>query len=137
MTSPTARTLQLLRRLGYHAEPVERWLPGARVRKDLLGCIDVLGLRPGSPVFGVQCTSDDHTAARLKKAVALPQLRTWLACGCAFEVWGWHRRGGRWQVRRVAVRGADLQPVDLTPRPRRQKRQRSLFDGLVPRETDP
>jgi hypothetical protein len=108
--TPTARTLKLLRRQGYLAETVERWLPGVNVRKDLLGCIDVLALRPGSPILGVQATSHSNVAARVKKAVALPGLQVWLACGCVFQVWGWKLQNGKWQVRQVEVRGEDLAP---------------------------
>jgi hypothetical protein len=123
--------LALLRKQGFAAEIVERWVPGANVRRDLFRCIDIIALRPGSPILGVQATSGSNVAARLKKAVALPGLKVWLNCGCAFQVWGWQLQGGRWRVRQVAVRGEDLQPLDLTPRPRRRGGQKTLFDGLA------
>ncbi len=135
--SPTARTLGLLRQQGYTAGVVERWLPFARngqgARSDLFGAFDVLAIRAGFPVLAVQCSSSGGIAARLKKLRALPAVRIWLACGCQAEVWGWAQHDGRWVVRRVALSPGDLEPVDLTPRPRprRQRsgeRQQELFE---------
>ena len=45
------------------------------------------------------------------KAQALPALRVWLAAGCAFEVWSWAKRKGRWCCRRQALTPADLLAV--------------------------
>jgi hypothetical protein len=112
-TTPTQRTLALLRAEGYTAEVVEKRLPRCFITRDLFGCIDVLAVRPGSPPLGVQCTTRTNQAARLTKAVALPELRTWLASGTVFEVWGWAKVGARgkakrWQVNRRPVPLADL-----------------------------
>jgi hypothetical protein len=105
--SPTQRTLRLLRAEGWAAEVVERWLPGANVRRDLFGCVDVVAVRPGQ-VLGVQCCTAGDVSKRLDKARACPGLRDWLASGAVFAVWGWSKRGPRgqrktWQVRRVAL----------------------------------
>jgi hypothetical protein len=105
--SPTARTLRLLRAEGWAAEVVERWLPGANVRRDLFGCVDVVAVRPGE-ILGVQCCTAGDVSKRARKARAGPGLRAWLGAGCAFEVWGWAKRGPRggrkvWQVRKVAL----------------------------------
>jgi hypothetical protein len=108
MSSPTQRTLRALRRQGYLAAVCERWSPFARVRCDLFGFADVLAVRAGAPVLAVQATSASNHAARVRKAQALPALRTWLAAGCAFEVWSWAKRRGRWAVRRQALTPADL-----------------------------
>jgi len=130
-TSPTSRTVEALRAEGWTCEVVERWLPRCRIRRDLFHCGDVLAVKPGAGVLMVQATSDDHVAHRIAKSRALPELRAFLAAGsCRFEVWGWSRRNGKWRVRRVELRGEDLLAADLTPRPRRRKRQRSLFDSL-------
>src|SRR5208282_1305404 len=128
--TPTARSLALLRRSGYVADVVERWIPGANVRRDLFGCIDVLAVRPAArAILAVQATTSDHLAHRLDKARKLPALAAWLRAGGAFEVWGWARRGKRWHVRRVAVRSEDLAAVVLEAPPRRRKgeRQGELF----------
>jgi hypothetical protein len=135
--TPTALSLQLLRREGFMADVVERLLPHARVRKDLFGFGDVLAVMPGEALLAVQATSGSNVAARLAKAKALPALRIWL--GHRFGVWGWQLRSGRWTVRRVAFRAEDLVPVELTPRPRPRRatwgeRQGSLFDGEAGRD---
>jgi hypothetical protein len=131
--SPTARTLAYLRRLGYAATVVERWLPRVRRRRDAFGA-DVLAAHPGDGVvLLVQATTDAHVAARLDKARQLPEVAAWLNAGGQWECWGWSCRAGRWRVRRVALRPADLAAVvvEAPPRRRRGGRQRGLFDGLI------
>jgi hypothetical protein len=80
--TPTARTLALLRRQGYIAAVVERWLPGANRRSDVWGFGDVLAADPaGRVVLLVQATTADHLAARLTKARRRPELAAWLRAG--------------------------------------------------------
>ena len=43
-SSPTQRSLKLLRDEGYTAQVVERWNPHARVRQDLFGVIDTAAM---------------------------------------------------------------------------------------------
>jgi hypothetical protein len=122
-----------LRRLGYLAAVVERWIPGANVRRDLFGFADVLAVHPRDRQFLlVQATTRDHAANRLAKARARPELLAWLKAGGRFEVQGWTRRAGRWQVRVISVRPEDLAGVILAGpprrgRPRRGERQQTLF----------
>jgi hypothetical protein len=136
--SPTARTLAHLRRLGFTAGLVERWVPHRDIRVDLFGIGDVLGVHPRDrSVLLVQCTSDAHVADRLKRVQARPELPALLAAGVAVEVWGWSLRAGRWCVRRVALRAEVLAAVVIEAPPRRRRarrgeRQRGLFDGLEP-----
>jgi hypothetical protein len=131
--TPTARSLDLLRQSGYLAEPVERWLPGANLRRDLFHVGDVLAVHPHrQPAFLlVQATTRGHVQARLDKARCRPELAVWLRAGGAFEVWGWFCTGKRWDVRRVGVQAGDLAAVPLTRTPRRTRtpRQRDLFAG--------
>lgn len=77
------------------AQVVEKRVPFRNVTQDLFGCIDILAVKPGSPVLGVQATSRSNQSARFKKSVALPELRTWLETGCEFQVWGWGLVGAR------------------------------------------
>jgi hypothetical protein len=119
--SPTARTLTLLRRRGFLADVVERWIPRANVRRDLFGFIDLAAIAGGQAgVLGVQATTIGHMAHRLAKARGLPALKVWLAAGNRFEVWGWARRGGRWRVKIVSIRPEDLAAV-LIEAPRRRR----------------
>ena len=106
-SSPTARTLALLRQEGWTAQVVERWNPYAKVRHDLFACIDVLAIN-GSVVLGVQATSGSNVSARLSKIASLPSAALWKASGGLLEVWGWRKVGKqgerkRWEVRRVAL----------------------------------
>jgi hypothetical protein len=129
--SPTARSLVLLRRDGWLVQVVEHFNHFSKRRADLFGFADVLAVLPGAGVLAVQATSAANHSARIRKALSLPALRTWLRAGCRFEVWSWGKRDGRWAVRKTAIGAADLRPVDLTPRPRRRRKERSLFDGLA------
>jgi hypothetical protein len=130
--TPTARSLLLLRREGYIAAPVERWLPHVHCRRDLFGFADVLAFHPRDRLFLlVQATTAAHVADRLAKARARPALALWLRAGGAFEVHGWAKRGDRWHVKRVGISPEDLAGVILeSPRHWRRKRgerQRELF----------
>jgi hypothetical protein len=133
--TPTARTLALLRRRGFTAAVVEKWVAQAGIRKDLFGCIDVLAVHPRDKVIvGVQATSASNVSHRLAKARALPELAAWLRAGGSFEVWGWVQQGRRWQVKIVAVRAEDLAAVVVqAPRRRRggpKRESADLFAGL-------
>lgn len=98
--TPTQRTLKLMRDRGYHAEVVERWIPGANIRRDFAGIIDVLCLGEDE-IVGVQATSASNVSARVKKiaeAETLPILRR---AGVRVLVHGWVKRGRFWVVREV------------------------------------
>ena len=116
--TPTARTLAELRRAGYLAEVVEKRLPKCFITRVLFGCIDVLAVRAGE-VLAVQTTSGSNAAARVKKALALPQLRTLLESGIRFEVWSWRlsARSHRWELTRKPLRLADLDLGPVLPLP--------------------
>jgi hypothetical protein len=130
--TPTAWTLALLRREGFIAAVVERWIPGANKRADVWGFGDVLAANPAARVvLIVQATTADHVAARLTKARGRPELAAWLKAGGAFEVHGWCRRGGRWHVRRVAVRPEDLAAVEVQALPRRRRPRKGERQGLL------
>lgn len=92
MMSPTARTLALLRSQGYHADVVEKWLPGGRVRRDWGGWGDVLAAGDRG-ILMVQATTKPHISDRVRKAVSLLSLVKWLRGGGRAEVWGWYCTG--------------------------------------------
>lgn len=103
MSSPTVRSLALLRKRGYYAEVVERWLPFARVRKDFAGFIDILALRPGE-VLGVQTTSDSNVSARVNKITEHDNWPTVQQAGIRVTVHGWKKNAkGRWECREVEL----------------------------------
>src|SRR4051812_39168715 len=100
MTSPTQLTLERLREDGYHPEVCERWIPGARIRKDLWGFTDVLAIRE-EQILAVQCTSLSNVASRIRKIEASPLLGLIRKAGIAIEVWGWSKKDGEWRLRKV------------------------------------
>jgi hypothetical protein len=132
MASPTSLTLDLLRRSGFVADVVEKWLTRVNRRRDLFGFGDVLGIDRKAPgVLIVQATSLAHVKDRLAKARSRPELAAWLRAGGRFEVHGWAKRGGRWRVKIIAVRGEDLEPVIMLQPPRgkgQRPREPDLFD---------
>jgi len=97
--SPTARALQQLRREGWLAEVVERFIPGARVRRDLFGFADILAIKADHPgCLGIQVTTTGHMADRYAKMTSEPvvgRLRVWLAASNRVEIWGWSKKGPR------------------------------------------
>jgi len=110
--SPTARTLKELRDNGWTAEVVERWNPYARIRQDLFNVIDIVAIKPGCGIMGVQATSGGNVSARVKKAEAEPKLAAWLNSGGRFSVCGWAKRGPRggrktWEPRWVELPSKD------------------------------
>lgn len=139
--SPTSRTLKFLRQAGWTADIVERWIPAPNdnrdekrgpsgFRRDLFGFADIIAVWPaGKEILLIQATSAANVSARLEKSRQQLTLRAWLGAGGRFEVWGWHKADGRWQVRRVEVRGEELAGVELTPKRPRQKKtqQKTLF----------
>lgn len=128
MATPTARTLAELRKQGYVAAVVERWLPKVDLRKDLFGCIDVLachGLTAGC--LGVQATTRENVMHRVEKAAKQIELRTFLQAGNRFEVWGWEQRGGKWTHLVYPVTLRELAGIIVMPKRRKKDRQKALF----------
>ncbi|HEV3142432.1 MAG TPA: hypothetical protein VGZ47_00950 [Gemmataceae bacterium] len=100
----TARMLNALRRLGFAADVCERWIPQANNRKDLFGILDIVAIRRGDTgVLGIQARTVLKLSARRQKAQAATALRTGLAVGNRFEIWGWSERNGRWEARYEAL----------------------------------
>ena len=104
MTSPTARSLALLRKEGWTAQVVEKFNQFAMVRVDLFGCIDIVAIKTGNPgVLGIQATSRGNMSTRIKKIMALPEARLWVECSNKLEVWGWDKYKKHWRVRREII----------------------------------
>lgn len=112
--TPTARTLMALRAMGYTVAVVERWNPHARIRQDLFGFGDIIGIGDGyAGCFMVQACAGASHAARKAKMIAEPLLREWLRFGNRACVMSWSKRGARgkrklWEVRRERITMADL-----------------------------
>lgn len=98
MPSPTEKSLALLRAQGYTAEVVEKWLQGPKLRKDLYGFIDILGMRPcprygdqeTARILAVQCTTLGAYQEHVKKLQDKAELvLRWIMSGGSFEMWCW------------------------------------------------
>lgn len=94
-TSPTQRSLAELRKRGFYAEIVERWVawPPPGHRKDLAGFLDVIVFTPGA-VMGIQCCAGASHAARAKKIREHPNFPK-VAEAMQVWVWSWSKRGER------------------------------------------
>lgn len=99
--TPTSRTLKYLRDDGWTAEVVEKWIPGANIRKDLFGFIDVMAIRDDE-TLAVQVTSGGNVSARIKKIEDIETLAAVRKAGWGIEVHGWRKNAkGRYQLRIV------------------------------------
>ena len=99
--TPTQRSLKHLRAAGYTAEVVEKWVPGANIRRDLLGFIDVLAIRE-TEVVGVQATSGSNVASRIAKIAEHANVGAVRKAGIRILVHGWRKAAnGRWTLREV------------------------------------
>jgi hypothetical protein len=103
MTSPTQRSLKLLRERGLRAEVTERWNQWAKVRQDLFGIIDIVAIGD-KQTFGVQTTSYSNMSARVKKiqdSDAYPLLKE---AGWNIIVHGWKKnKSNRWEVKETIL----------------------------------
>jgi hypothetical protein len=112
MSSPTQRSLALLRKQGYIAQVVEKYNAFSGKKNDLFGCIDILAVKAGE-ILGVQTTSADNVSARVRKSLSEPRLKVWFEAGGLFVVHGWGLRGKRgerklWRARIVELTLNDL-----------------------------
>jgi hypothetical protein len=97
--TPTELTLRALREDGYLVQVVEHWVPGANIRRDLWGFVDVLGLR-GEETLAVQCTSYSNVPARVRKITDSEHLPRVREARWRIEVHGWAKEKNRWVLKR-------------------------------------
>ena len=98
MASPTERSLKKMRDDGYLVAVVERWNPHARIRQDLFGIIDLLGIKDGE-TLAVQTTTLSNMKARILKiseseATPIIRLANW-----KIEVHGWRKLKSGWECK--------------------------------------
>lgn len=118
--SPTQRTLEHCRKLGWDAGVVERWNMHARVRHDLFGFVDIVALDPRTGLRMIQATTTDHMQERINKIEGdadLARIARSLGVRCAVEVWGWAKRGAHgkrklWTLRRALKVGDEWYDYD-------------------------
>jgi hypothetical protein len=90
--SPTQRTLAALKDDGWECAVVEKWIPRARVRKDLFGVIDIIAIGGARGILGVQSTGQDY-AGHYKKMMTekAQECLRWLQSGGGLELWSWRK----------------------------------------------
>ena len=107
-STPMVMSLDMLRKLGYYAEPVEHrpYFPGmerSTTTRDLLGFADILALR--EHVLLVQTTSRSNVSAHMKKIQASVAFEPCRRAGVLVHVHGWDVGGV--QVTDMTARDAD------------------------------
>jgi len=101
-TSPTQLTLKKLRAEGWTAAITEHWNSFVKIRQDLFGIVDVLGIGEGGTI-AVQTTSDSNLSARVKKMAECEHIGAMRKAGWTIHAHGWKKVKNRWQVRVVDV----------------------------------
>lgn len=101
MSSPTQRSLALMRERGYTCAVVERWNPYAKIRQDLFGFVDVLCIGEPGDTVGVQATSYSNVSSRVAKIADAEHWPAVNRVGWRVVVQGWRKVKGRWAVREV------------------------------------
>jgi hypothetical protein len=102
-SSPTTRSLKLMRDRGFYSEVVERYNSFTRTRHDLYGFIDILCLGEGV-VIGVQTTSYSNMTARIKKIKEHENYPIVEKAGITIVVQGWKKnKSNRWEVKEVVI----------------------------------
>jgi hypothetical protein len=130
--TPTARTLDALRRTGYIACVVERWIESKGIRVDAFNFADILAARPADRrITLIQATTLPNVSARITKIRSKPEASAWIKSGGIIEVWGWIKRGNRWRVKIVDLHADGLEAVFLAKpgrKPRGEWKPATLFD---------
>ena len=98
-SSPTQRALWHLRDDGWTAQVVERWNQYAKVRQDLFGVIDIVAMREGTGILGVQATSGSNHSTRVKKIIASTEAHVWVKSGAELWVMSFEKKKGRYITR--------------------------------------
>jgi hypothetical protein len=94
VSSPTQRSLKLLRNAGYICHIVEKYNSFTRTRSDVYGFGDILACKASqNGSYLVQTTSRANLNARINKIMAIPEAVIWLRAGNGILVHGWSKMG--------------------------------------------
>lgn len=105
-TTPTQRSLRLLRAQGYRVAITEHWNSFVKRRQDLFGFIDLLAI--DAPMMAIQTTSGTNVSARVAKILESDAAREWIEAGHRIIVHGWAKRGHRGAVKRWECREVEI-----------------------------
>jgi len=103
-TSPTTRSEQLLSQLGYVTDRCEMRVT-SRIKRDLFGMFDLIAIAPGTTI-GVQVTTSNNVAARVRKILDSEHAEDWLRACNRIHVHGWYRskKTMSWVCNRTIIR---------------------------------
>lgn len=90
MSSPTQRTLKVLRDEGWLVAVVEKWNNHVNQRIDLFGFIDIIAIRENE-TLAVQATSYSHSSDRKKKIISHMNYKLVKQAKWRVEVWAWQK----------------------------------------------
>lgn len=112
MSSPTRRTLELVRKLGYQVDVVERYNSFVKRRFDFVGCIDLIAFSLDDTV-GIQATSSSNRVSRLEKLLSNENAKLWASAPHRklwLVTWGKRKKGNRslWTERIDEIRVEDF-----------------------------
>lgn len=113
--SPTQRTLKWLREDGFKVGITEKWNPHAKIRQDLFGFIDLVAVKSGHGILGVQTTSGANHSTRRQKILESEEAHLWLACGGHIAVVSWAKQGARGKRKVWTMRWEELNLSDFGP----------------------
>lgn len=104
--TPTERSLAHLRKEGFTVQKVERWQSffgrttggghaGAGrggLRIDLFGCIDLIAMKQGQGIVGIQCGAISGHSGHVRKILEEPRAKEWIQCGGRLIVHSWGKQ---------------------------------------------
>jgi hypothetical protein len=90
VSSPTQRSLKLLRSDGWICAIVEKWNPHAKIRQDMFGFIDIICIR-GNETLAVQACAYGGVSDRIKKIEEAEMVGAVREAGWQIRVIGWRK----------------------------------------------
>jgi len=98
--SPTARSLDKLRKEGWNPWVVEVFNHFTKTRRDLWNVGDIIAYKDHE-ILLVQATSKSNVSARVKKITESEHIDGLRDAGFRIEVWGWGKVKNRWNCKVV------------------------------------
>lgn len=77
---------------GYEVGLVERFNWITKRRNDLFGCIDMIAIRSGFSVLGIQNCAFARLQDHVRKCTVEPRIKTWILTGSRFLILAWDKR---------------------------------------------
>lgn len=111
-TTPTQRSLAMLRKQGKTCAVTEHWNSFVKRRQDLFGFVDVIAI--DEKMIAIQTTSGTNVAARVEKIKSLDTAKDWLNAGHRIIVHGWAKRGKAGKRKTWTCREVELTLEDFT-----------------------